>query len=357
MKPEFENTSLPQMWLQAGGKQLSVLQRVTGWLSGRSSNNAQTAYGAAPGTRGYYGSSQAEDAYGSMYAERSADTADNAYSQEPNAPADQYQAGRSDPYGGRVPYQSQRDRQAELEARERQAQEAYQQHMQADMRHRRTDNQQMPYQQPDGNVVDFPGQASMPTHVEYVILLRSRNECTKVIEYIKTNASVFLNMEYIANESERQRCVDMLSGAAYTLGCQLHKISNRGIYLIASPYVRVMIDPAMKRFNATTETQPFMAQRTGEYPPASAYTTQRQPLTPAQSFGGGQSGMAGNTTAPYPQQQPHATQQQPPPQQGMYSSFQRPRPTFQSQTQQEPYRRAAGGQRTGRRPAAYQTPY
>ncbi len=254
------------------------------------------------------------------------------------------------------------------EARERQAQAEYQQRMQADMRHRRADTQPMaytqPYQQQDSNVVNFPNQQGMPTHVEYVILLRSRNECTKVIEYIKTNASVFLNMEYIANESERQRCVDMLSGAAYTLGCQLHKISNRGIYLIASPYVRVMIDPAMKRFTSGPETQPFMpqrgveyTQRTGEYPPA-GYQTQRQPLAPAQGFSNRQmSGMAGETTTPYPQQQSPQAQQQPPPQETVYQSFQRPRPTFQSQTQQDPYRRASGGPNTGRKPASYQTSF
>ena len=32
---------------------------------------------------------------------------------------------------------------------------------------------------------------SVYAHVEYIVLLRSRNECKDVIAYIKSNASVF----------------------------------------------------------------------------------------------------------------------------------------------------------------------
>ena len=116
----------------------------------------------------------------------------------------------------------------------------------------------------NGNVVMFPGMQQAPeayTHVEYVVLLRSRNECKDVIGYIKTNASVFLNMEFIASDSERQRCVDMLSGAAYTLGCALNKISPRGIYLISAPTVKVVLDPAMQKAAAAPEAQGYARQR------------------------------------------------------------------------------------------------
>jgi len=325
------------MWRRAGGKQLSVFERVAGWLTGKSNPNAQGAYGGY-NPRGYYGSPEAENAYGSMIADRSFDMPEEAYGQGMNPPA--ASAGpETDPYNGRVPYRSQRDMEQENMQR-----------MQPDLRHRQQSySQQAPYQQPpqdayqqqESNIVNFPGQqAATPTHVEYVILLRSRNECTKVIEYIKTNASVFLNMEYIANENERQRCVDMLSGAAYTLGCQLHKISNRGIYLIASPYVRVMIDPALKRFNATSESQPFLRQQTGEYPPVGEPEWNPQ-HGQAQPFAQREYEAPAQTTAPYARQQQQPQQQ---PQQA-YSPFQRPRPTLRSQQQQhEPFRRAAGGQ-------------
>ena len=317
---------------------MSVLQRVTGWLTGKGAYGSQAAYGGNR-PRGYYGSPEAEDAYGSMYSGRSFDAHEESFPQDGGPSADRFSGG-ADPYNGRVPYRSRQDQYGE--------QEDYRQGMQPDPRYRSQDVQQGYQQAPEqpqhrqsGNVVDFPvQQETAPAHVEYVILLRSRNECTKVIEYIKTNASVFMNMEYIANEGERQRCVDMLSGAAYTLGCQLHKISNRGIYLIASPYVRVMIDPAMKRFNATAETQSFARQQADEYPPVSEPEWNPQH---AQPFARQQA--EAPVQYAQPQQQAEAPAQYAQPQQQAYSPFQRPRPTFQSQRQQqEPFRRASGQQ-------------
>ncbi len=314
---------------------MSVLQRVTGWLTGKNNNHAQAAYGGYH-PRGYYGSAEAQDAYGSMAAERGYDAPEESFPQDSAVPAERFDAAAADPYNGRVPYRSQQDPASR--------QEGFAQGMQQDLRHRRAEAQQAPYQQAayqqpqESNVVNFPGQQT-PSHVEYVMLLRSRNECTKVIEYIKTSASVFLNMEYIANESERQRCVDMLSGAAYTLGCQLHKISNRGIYLIASPNVRVMIDPAMKRFTSAPEAQAFSFQQSPDYPPQ-AMQPERQPFAAPAAYTGRMSEQAGDTTAPYPAQQ-----------QAAYAPFQRPRPTFQSQ--QAPLRRASGAQYADRQAAGY----
>ena len=328
---------------------MSVLGRVTGWLSGKGANNAQAGYGAYR-SRGYYGSSQAEDAYGAMSPDRFIPDPSHNDHQASEPLSDRY-SNDQDPYNGRVPYRSEQESYASRNDMPRNAQSTVP-----------NTYAQQGYQQPEqtqyrqtGNVVDFPGQQeAAPVHVEYVILLRSRNECTKVIEYIKTNASVFLNMEYIANESERQRCVDMLSGAAYTLGCRLHKISNRGIYLIASPYVRVMIDPAMKRFSSVSESQSYMQQQTGvdameyeqEHIPQHA---QAQPFArqtreePAYR----QTDAPAHTPFSQPQQQ-----QQRQPQQQAYSPFQRPRPSLKTQQQQEPFRRASGGQYFSRQASA-----
>ena len=85
-----------------------------------------------------------------------------------------------------------------------------------------------------------------------------------MIEYIKTNASVFLNIEYIANDTERQRCVDMLSGAAYTLGCTINRISARGMYLISAPTVCVVMDSASQKASGGEAARGY-AQQT--YPP------------------------------------------------------------------------------------------
>ena len=206
-------------------------------------------------------------------------------------PIDPFNRGEGE-YGGRVPYRSKAD--LEREAQKQQAaQQNYQQQnyqQQPQQGYQQQNYQQQPqqgyqqqnyqpqqgyqqqnYQQPNapqqqGNVVQFPGMqqsmdGSVYAHVEYVVLLRSRQECKDVIAYIKSNASVFLNMEFIASDSERQRCVDMLSGAAYTLGCALNKISPRGIYLISSPSVRVVLDSAMQKFTAAPDAQNYGQQQ------------------------------------------------------------------------------------------------
>ena len=249
-------------------------------------------------------------------------------------PLDPFGRGEGE-YGGRVPYRSRAD--LEREAREaqlkqQQAQQAaqhaaLQQHMQQQQAMQQQQMmQQNAYQQPvqpmqqlqqaayqqQSNVVQFPGMnaaqdGSVYAHVEYVVLLRSRQECKDVIAYIKSNASVFLNMEFIASDSERQRCVDMLSGAAYTLGCALNKISPRGIYLISSPSVRVVLDPAMQKFTAAPEAQGYTQQPQQQpeqeaqpQPVAAGSFTTRFQAQGAQrmptSFG---SVMAGNATGMY----------------------------------------------------------
>lgn len=234
---------------------------------------------------GYYATQEAQQAYGHM-GEEAPDT-------EEREPLDPFGHGGGD-YGGRVPYRSRYD--MEREAQQPQQPVAAQP---------QPAPQQQGAQQPQGypgNVVPFPGMrqggdGSVYAHVEYVVLLRSRNECKDVIAYIKSNASVFLNMEFIASDSERQRCVDMLSGAAYTLGCALNKISPRGMYLISSPSVRVVLDPAMQKFTAAPEAQGFTRQRYEADPYAQqAYAQPQQPdaresqaqaQQPAGVFGGG----------------------------------------------------------------------
>ncbi|MBP3646413.1 MAG: cell division protein SepF [Clostridia bacterium] len=241
-------------------------------------------------------------------------------------------------YGGRVPYRSREDLEREREEQQMMKAQQRQQYAQPQAAQQpqyqpQQYHQQPQYQQPQqqyqqyqqgyqpqmGNVVTFPGMQQTPdgstyAHVEYVVLLRSRNECKDVIAYIKSNASVFLNMEFIASDSERQRCVDMLSGAAYTLGCALNKISPRGIYLISSPSVRVVLDSAMQKFTATAEPQQSFghqrqeetsqqyqqqAEQANESVMAGAYTTRFQAQAAQRmpsSFG---SVMAGNATGMY----------------------------------------------------------
>ena len=262
---------------------MGVFQKVNEWLTEKGEKFARGGdANRIPGSA-YYASNEAEQAYGGI----------RKPPQETQAP--EPDATAADKYNGRVPYRSQKDIQAEADSQRQQADEQ-QRRQQAAMQQQKVQQfgrapAQTGYQQPQqpSNVLPFPGMARAPEgnyyqHVEYVVLLRSRNECTKVIDCIKANASVFLNMEFIANDSERQRCVDMLSGAAYTMGCKLNKISQRGIYLISSPNVRVMLDPAMQKFAATPESQGYVRP---EYANPAAYQTGAPMAGYAAQAGGG----------------------------------------------------------------------
>ena len=218
-----------------------------------------------------------EEEYDSYEEEQGAEPQQAAPDETPRQALDPFGNG-DDEYGGRVPYRSHKDMEreaAEKQRREQQAAQAAQKQAaqqqaayQQQMRQQQAPQMQQGYQQAyaQSNVVPFPGMQRGPdgavySHVEYVVLLRSRLECKDVIAHLKANASVFLNMVFIANDSERQRCVDMLSGAAYTLGCKLNKISPRGIYLISAPSVCVVLDQAIQKAASAPESQSFVRQR------------------------------------------------------------------------------------------------
>lgn len=310
---------------------MNFFRRVGDWLTEKSDRFIR---GESEGAGGYYASREAEQAYGGMGAEQDP-AQENMEDGERRQPLDPFGHGEGE-YGGRVPYRSRYDLERETHHAGRhaaqgqqaqsyaqgpdaqgyaqpQGQQGYAQGPQSQpVQGYAQQSQPQGYAQPQGqpvqgyaqqsrpaaqgNVVPFPGMQHSPdgsvyAHVEYIVLLRSRNECKDVIAYIKTNASVFLNMEFIASDSERQRCVDMLSGAAYTLGCALNKISPRGIYLISSPSVRVVLDPAMQKFSSAPEAQGFAARQRYEgegyaygYPQQPA---EQEPVQPGAGFSSG----------------------------------------------------------------------
>lgn len=117
------------------------------------------------------------------------------------------------------------------------------------------------YQEPHSapvmdNMVAFPGvsmdQVSMSPQIPsntQIVQLKDRETCKAVIEALRSNASVLINMETIASDMEKQRCVDMLGGAAYTLNCQISKVSIKGVYFISSQAMQVEMDEATRRLN------------------------------------------------------------------------------------------------------------
>ena len=280
---------------------MGMFQKVGDWFSDKSDRFARR------GTEeqgSYYASDEAEQAYGRMQgaAEEYFDSQEMGNEVADNSGIDPFHRVGKD-YGGRVPYQSKRDA-AEQQARAygaaNQPRQEYNQPAaySAQPEYGQAQMGYIPPKQPEAmpqtaaqsNVVPFPGMFRAPdggtyAHMEYIVLLRSRNECIKVIEYIKTNASVFLSMEFIANDSERQRCVDMLSGAAYTLGCALNRISPRGVYLISSASVYVVIDPAMEKFTNASEMGTFARRSQEGYggrQPSAGYQQQPQQGYPQQ---------------------------------------------------------------------------
>ena len=242
---------------------LGIFQKLGSWLTDRSDRFIR----GSEAENGYYATQEAQRAYSGMGMPAEEPEAEEGV-QVVREPLDPFGRGEGE-YGGRKPYRSRRDLEMEAQQAAQQAQQTAQQAMpQQPMNQHAAQMQQPMAQQPvqQSNVVQFPGMqrsmdGSVYAHVEYIVLMRSRHECKDVIAYMKANASVFLNMEFIASDSERQRCVDMISGAAYTLGCELTKISPRGIYLISSPSVRVVLDPAMQKFTAAPEAQSFVRQR------------------------------------------------------------------------------------------------
>ncbi len=129
------------------------------------------------------------------------------------------------------------------------------------------------------NIVAFPGvtveQVMMPQQVPalaQIIQLKDRETCKVVIEALRNNASVMINMENIASDTEKQRCVDMLGGAAYTLNCQISKVSVKGVYFISSATMQIEMDEATQRLNGLVRAS---GQARGENP---LYRSQRPPM-------------------------------------------------------------------------------
>jgi len=88
-------------------------------------------------------------------------------------------------------------------------------------------------------------------HVERAAQLVSREACYDIIDIMKNGESVVVNIESIQSAQEVQHCVDLLSGAAYTLGCSITKLSAQSkVYLIAPNTVQVLLDEYTQKINA-----------------------------------------------------------------------------------------------------------
>ena len=129
--------------------------------------------------------------------------------------------------------------------------------------------QPQPQQQAPDNISFMPGNyvdgSRAYVHVERITQLVSFQACYRIIEFMKNGESVIVNTESIPNEAEVIRCIDMLSGAAYTLGCSITKITTvKRAYLISPPTVQVLADVFIKRMS-DRRNEDGARRRTGRY--------------------------------------------------------------------------------------------
>ena len=95
------------------------------------------------------------------------------------------------------------------------------------------------------NFVDESGSAYI--HTERVIQMMNVEATFRVIDFMRNNESIIVNVEGIANETETQRCLDLLVGAAFTMGCSMTKITQfKHAYLFAPRSVLVLADDSVK---------------------------------------------------------------------------------------------------------------
>lgn len=102
------------------------------------------------------------------------------------------------------------------------------------------------YMNPD-NVVDENGTAySMVVHLAQPT---SMPKCYRLIEFMRSNQTVLVNLEQIRDEKERSRCLDLLYGAAYAMDWKYTKVAEQCIYLITPRGVGIIPYNGMNQLN------------------------------------------------------------------------------------------------------------
>ena len=122
-------------------------------------------------------------------------------------------------------------------------------------RSRRFGREEQPQQQPaQDNISYMPNlyrddQGVGHHHVERLTQPMSASTCYRLIEFMRNQESVIVNTELIPDERERQRCLDILFGAAYAMDCTFTRISVKSIYLIAPRTVAVISYESIRQMN------------------------------------------------------------------------------------------------------------
>ena len=77
-------------------------------------------------------------------------------------------------------------------------------------------------------------------HVERLAQPLSASSCFRLIDFMRNGESIIVNTELIQDERENAHCLDLLYGAAFTMGYTFTKISRMRIYLISPADICVL---------------------------------------------------------------------------------------------------------------------
>ena len=106
----------------------------------------------------------------------------------------------------------------------------------------------IPMQQSESRV--FQGEDGLYyRHIEDLTTITRLADCYYLMEQMLKTHTIVVCMDMIQDERERQRCADLLFGAAYSMNCSLSRISITNTYMIAPRAVLVHASRNMNLLN------------------------------------------------------------------------------------------------------------
>lgn len=250
--------------MKSNGQGESIVGRFQSWMNGFFGGISSYNEKEEANTRNRW---MAEDDGADGWSDKAPDAGLNAYAQNaPQQPDQSRQYAAQQPFNPDYTQQYQRQYQPVNEAAQPQYQyQQYAQPMQpqaADYRQYQQVQQPVQPMQPmqaaaPDNSVNFPIQPEPEIPTISVAMVQRIDEIHIIIEHMRDERCVFLNMEAVAtNPAEMQRCIDVLRGAIYALQCGMQKISQYG-YIVWPATMKVMLDERIKsayRVNAEAQS-------------------------------------------------------------------------------------------------------
>ena len=84
-------------------------------------------------------------------------------------------------------------------------------------------------------------------HTVRVAQITGVPDCYVLMQSMRNNETVVVNLDMVPDPMEIDRCLDLLFGASYALQCQFHHVSTRNIYLLTPATVQVETAENLRR--------------------------------------------------------------------------------------------------------------